>query len=132
MSPLARLALLVLSVAAGLEGRPARLARERTVVVTSRPPYYTPALLHVTAGETVRWINPLPAERHGVREVEASTFSFELPPGGEEVVRFPRPGEYVYRCRFHPWMLGRIVVEESKSSPEVRKSLGAPAGPGSP
>jgi len=88
MSALTHLALFLLGLAAGLGSPTAHLDRERTIVVTSRPPYYTPAVLRVTAGEAVRWINPLPAERHGVREVEQSTFSFELSPGGEQVVRF--------------------------------------------
>jgi|1186.fasta_scaffold227078_2 plastocyanin len=113
MSALTHLALFLLGLAAGLGSPTAHLDRERTIVVTSRPPYYTPAVLRVTVGEAVRWINPLPAERHGVREVEQSTFSFELSPGGEQVVRFTQTGEYVYRCRFHPWMQGRIVVEEA-------------------
>src|SRR4051812_32651138 len=70
MSALTHLALFLLGLAAGLGSPTAHLDRERTIVVTSRPPYYTPAALRVTVGEAVRWINPLPAERHGVREVE--------------------------------------------------------------
>ncbi|HEX6094890.1 MAG TPA: cupredoxin domain-containing protein [Thermoanaerobaculia bacterium] len=91
-----------------------RLAREHTIMVSNGPPFYAPATVTVRVGETVHWRSGVHSDTHGVREALHGTFSLEIPPGGEVTHQFQRPGEYPYRCRFHPWMVGKIVVEPRK------------------
>jgi plastocyanin len=91
-----------------------RLAREHTILVSNGPPFYAPATVTVQVGETVHWRSGAHSDTHGVREALHGTFSLEIPPGGEVRHQFQRPGEYPYRCRFHPWMVGKVVVEPRK------------------
>lgn len=97
--------------AAVAEGRQMRLEREHVVRVGTLAPFYSPPFVRVRVGDSVRWANGMLADTHGVRDVRRGVFSFEIPPGGEARFRFREPGEYVYRCRFHPWMTGRVLVE---------------------
>lgn len=88
-----------------------RLAREHTILVSNGAPFYAPGTMTVQVGETVHWRSAVHSDTHSVREALHGTFSLEIPPGGEVSHQFQRAGEYQYRCRFHPWMVGRIVVE---------------------
>jgi len=67
----------------------------------------------------VRWVNSLLAERHSVREVGGGLFAMDIPPGESMSYRFDRPGEYEYRCRFHAWMRGRVIVEPRRLVAQV-------------
>lgn len=89
----------------------ARLVREHSILVTNAAPFYAPGSITIRAGENVRWRSGRQSDTHSVREVLHGTFSLELTPGGEVSHRFKQSGEYEYRCRYHPWMAGRIVVE---------------------
>ena len=96
-----------------------QLAAEHTVFVYPSPPYYRPREIHLRVGESVRWVNSLLAERHSVREVGGGLFAMDIPPGESMSYRFERPGEYEYRCRFHAWMRGRVIVEPRRLSAQV-------------
>lgn len=96
-----------------------QLAAEHTVFVYPSPPYYRPREIHLRVGESVRWVNSLLAERHSVREVGGGLFAMDIPPGESRSYRFERPGEYEYRCRFHAWMRGRVIVEPRRLNAQV-------------
>lgn len=99
------------TVAIAAEGERGRLAREHVVHVGTAAPFYSPSVVRVRVGDSVRWVNDMLADTHGVRDVRRGVFSFEIPPGGQACFRFREAGEYTYRCRFHPWMTGRVLVE---------------------
>lgn len=88
-----------------------KLAREHTIFVSNDVPFYAPATLVIRAGEKVHWRSGTRSDTHSVREALHGTFSLDIPPGGEVTYHFRRTGEYRYRCRYHPWMVGTIVVE---------------------
>jgi plastocyanin len=92
----------------------ARVAREHTIQVSNAAPFYAPAAMTIRAGETVHWRSGRHSDTHSVREALHGTFSIEIPPGGDVSHQFRRAGEYQYRCRYHPWMVGRIVVEPKR------------------
>lgn len=91
-----------------------RLAREHTISVSNGPPFYAPAAVTVQVGDTVRWRSAVSSDTHSVREALHGTFSLEIAPGGEATHQFKRPGEYLYRCRYHPWMMGKVVVQPKR------------------
>lgn len=91
-----------------------RLVREHTIQVSNGVPFYAPATVTIRAGESVHWRSSGPSDTHSVREALHGTFSLEIPPGAEVSHHFKRTGEYQYRCRYHPWMVGRIVVEPKR------------------
>jgi plastocyanin len=70
---------------------------------------FTPAVLEVTVGDTVTWINDDDTE-HTVTAFEGAFDSGELAEGASFSFTFDSPGEYRYRCLFHSEMQGTIVV----------------------
>jgi plastocyanin len=107
-----------------------RLAREHTILVSNGTPFYAPGTVTVHVGETVHWRSGVHSDTHSVREALHGTFSLEIPPGGEVTHQFQRPGEYQYRCRYHPWMVGKIVVEPRRL--EIRWGLSSEEPRGTP
>src|SRR5918994_4917716 len=69
---------------------------------------FSPAILTISAGDTVTWTN---------RDAVAHTAtgdgfdSGDLAQGGSYSVTFAAPGTYDYLCTPHPTMTGRIVVQ---------------------
>jgi plastocyanin len=70
---------------------------------------FNPAVLEVTVGDTVTWINDDDTE-HTVTAFEGAFDSGELAEGASFSFTFDSPGEYRYRCLFHSEMQGTIVV----------------------
>lgn len=70
---------------------------------------FQPATLTIAPGATVRWFidDALP---HTVTAADASWDSGNLAPGGTFERRYDLPGTYPYLCRYHPGMVGTIVV----------------------
>lgn len=99
--------------------REAQIARVHGVAVTNAPPYYSPAELSIRAGETVRWTNQQLSDTHSAIETSRAAFALEIPPGESASYRFERPGEYLFRCRYHPWMGGKVTVRAA----DLRLSL---------
>jgi plastocyanin len=71
--------------------------------------YFSPSLLYVPSGTTVRWTN------HGKHHHTVTAFglldSGEVEPGGSFSAHFVYPGTYDYLCEFHPArMYGQVVV----------------------
>lgn len=80
-------------------------------VVRVRDFLYAPRLLYVRTNRTVTFIND-DAEAHAVTGPAGSFDSGTIDPHAEWRHSFSRPGVYYYRCSFHPYMRGRIVVSK--------------------
>jgi plastocyanin len=76
-------------------------------VITVQGHAYAPADLTVAVGTTVRWVN-----RDTVaHSATGNGFDVELPPNGEGAYTFATAGTYDVRCRYHPTMRGRVIVQ---------------------
>jgi len=71
--------------------------------------YYSPSVLYVKPGMTVRWTNR--GKHHHTTTANWLWESGELSQGASVSLTFTRSGTYYYYCREHPyWMRGTIVV----------------------
>ena len=70
---------------------------------------FNPAVLEVTVGDTVTWINDDDTE-HTVSAIDGAFDSGELAQGASFSFTFDSPGEYRYLCLFHSEMQATIVV----------------------
>ena len=88
----------------------AALAAE-TVEILIQDYKFTPALLTVKAGTTVKWTNREKRTTHSVLFSGPGGFESErLFPGESWQRAFDTPGSYPYGCGPHPEMKGAIVV----------------------
>lgn len=74
--------------------------------------YYSPPTLAVVIGKnnTITWVNNDIAP-HTVTADDGSFNSGNLNPGDSWTHVFTTPGTYTYRCAYHPWMRGTIIVK---------------------
>ncbi len=88
------------------------------VVIPDGVDQFTPAIISISAGETVRWINndtkqpshdfaSLPGTKPENKELKV----IELKSGEMFEHTFSRPGEYIYFCYIHKGMIGKVVVK---------------------
>lgn len=73
---------------------------------------YSPAVLHVHAGDTVAFVNAS-GDYHTVTFVASpadAPSSVGIPPGGAFKTTLNVAGTYGYRCLYHIGMVGQIVV----------------------
>jgi plastocyanin len=70
---------------------------------------YRPLVLRVRSGSVVTFAN-MDAEAHTVTAVDGAFDSGTLDPGQRWKRRFERPGRYVFRCAYHPYMHGEVDV----------------------
>ncbi|MFI9811204.1 cupredoxin domain-containing protein [Saccharothrix variisporea] len=97
---------LLLSLAA--VGLNAPAATAATFTVSMQNLQYNPPTLNVQVGDTVRWTNN---ETNGVtHSVTGGPLSADVNPGESFSFTFTSAGTVNYRCRFHPDMLGSVVV----------------------
>jgi plastocyanin/DNA-binding beta-propeller fold protein YncE len=98
-------ALLLALTAIGLNTPAATAA---TFEVSMQNLQYNPATLNVSVGDTVRWTNN---ETNGVvHSVTGGPLSSDVNAGESYSFTFTSAGTVNYRCRFHPDMLGSVVV----------------------
>lgn len=82
-----------------------------TVVVDIRDYRFTPQVLTIQAGTTVKWTNSERRTTHSVQFLGLGGLESErLFPGESWQRSFDTPGEYPYACGPHPEMKGGIVV----------------------
>jgi YVTN family beta-propeller protein len=79
---------------------------------------FTPAVLQVSAGESVTWVNDDGAP-HSVA-LKNGMASDTVMPGSSYSANFDHPGDYDYLCSVHPYMSGKILVTERQPTPVVR------------
>ncbi|HEV2262002.1 MAG TPA: cupredoxin family copper-binding protein [Candidatus Rubrimentiphilum sp.] len=85
-------------------------AAPATPTVTINNFAYSPKVLTITAGTTVRFINR-DTEAHTVTYTGPEKFdSAGLDTGDSWTHTFTKPGTYAYFCTLHPFMKGTIVV----------------------
>ena len=79
---------------------------------------FAPALVEVSAGETVTWVNDDGAP-HSIA-VKNGAASDTVMPGSSYSANFDRPGNYDYLCSIHPYMTGKILVTDRRPTSVVR------------
>jgi plastocyanin len=89
------------------EPRAGQAASEVEVVITDLK--YAPAILSVSPGTTVRWVNRDLMD-HTVTSRSGLWDSGNIRPGASWSRRFDEPGSYPYLCTPHPFMTGTVVV----------------------
>ncbi len=89
------------------------------VVIPDGVDQFMPAIITISAGDTVRWTNndshrpshdfaSLPGPNPENKELKV----VELKPGEVFEHTFKRPGEYIYFCYIHKGMIGKVVVDQ--------------------
>jgi plastocyanin len=82
-------------------------------VVSIRDYRFSPEILSIKAGDTVRWINLEKRSSHSILFDGAETIESErLFPGEVWSRHFDVPGKFQYHCGPHPEMFGMIEVFE--------------------
>ncbi|MGH7903089.1 MAG: cupredoxin domain-containing protein [Candidatus Dormibacteraceae bacterium] len=71
---------------------------------------FRPGNVHVTAGQTVAWLNASGNYHTVTFETAGLTSSPGFGPGKIFEMRFDRPGVYRYRCEYHQGMTGEVTV----------------------
>jgi plastocyanin len=72
---------------------------------------FMPAILRVTVGTTVSWLNHDDIPHTVTSSADPPLFrSHPLDTGDRFALRFERPGSYSYFCSLHPHMTGAIEV----------------------
>jgi plastocyanin len=112
----------VLALATSAAGGPASIntanlpVQSGHVTVTISNREYHPAILVITSGTTVTWVNRDPMA-HTVTEGQHASatprgFNSGLLASGQTwTTTFHTPGTFVYTCTFHPDMNGHIVIK---------------------
>ena len=112
--PLAAAVTLVLSAASyAADPAPApQVAAAEAGSVTINNFEFQPALMTVTPGTKVTWVNK-DEEPHTVLSADGgATFkSPALDTDDKFSFTFTKPGTYTYLCTVHPYMTGRVVVQ---------------------
>lgn len=81
-----------------------------TVTVSNDAPFYLPTTILIDVGGTIEWVNSEHGQTHSIGAEGGAFVSPDLTPNTRWSYRFQREGEYAYRCRFHPWMHGKVIV----------------------
>lgn len=80
--------------------------------------FYYPSIVKIKVGDSVSWTN-LDKDPHTVTDGTPQTkwgtvFNSGLMRQGKEYkFKFTEPGEYPYLCALHPWMSGKVLVEDT-------------------
>ena len=85
-----------------------------TVTVSMASLKFVPSIVHIKAGETVKWTNN-DSPPHNVTYQSGPKFASSKPvmnPGTSYSVTFKQAGTVTYICTIHPFMKGTIVVSK--------------------
>jgi plastocyanin len=102
----------VLIAGSGLMAGVAILAapKQHTHTVTIEAVQFAPARLTVHPGERIVWVNKDPFP-HTVTAANRAFDSGSIAANASWTFVPSKPGEYPYRCTFHPNMQGQITVQ---------------------
>ena len=104
------IAVFFLALSAALAGHAAdNNSSEKTVTIDNFN--FSPAVITVPAGTTIRWTNrdDIP---HTVVSDDKTTFkSKPLDTDEQFTYTFSKPGTYSYFCSIHPKMTGKVIVQ---------------------
>lgn len=85
----------------------------RIALVTIKDYQFSPRVLHIRSGDTVRWMNGEKRASHSILFLgEKGLESDRLFPGDTWDRQFTHAGPYNYTCGPHPEMSGEIVVTD--------------------
>jgi plastocyanin len=99
---------------------------------------YVPQNVHISAGDTIRFVNTDPTSGNGhsfsevVPEGTPPKFDSRITPPGtftdvEDVANL-QPGEYAFHCKNHEVMHGKLTVDPPRGTPVAREvRLGRPS-----
>jgi plastocyanin len=79
--------------------------------------FYNPSIVKIKINDSVSWMN-LDKDPHTVTDGSpqskwGTVFDSGLMKQGKVFnFKFTKPGEYPYLCALHPWMMGRVIVED--------------------
>jgi len=79
--------------------------------------FYSPSIVKIKIDDSVSWMN-LDKDPHTVTDGTpqskwGTVFDSGLMKQGKAFnFKFTKPGEYSYLCALHPWMLGKVIVED--------------------
>ncbi|MEE8132344.1 MAG: plastocyanin/azurin family copper-binding protein [Nitrososphaerales archaeon] len=79
--------------------------------------FYNPPIVKIKAGDSISWMN-LGNDPHTVTDgilqsKWGNVFDSGLMRKGEEFrFKFTKMGDYPYLCALHPWMIGKVIVED--------------------
>jgi plastocyanin len=71
--------------------------------------YYDPVNVTILAGASVTWTNQ-DNFTHGLQADNGAFYRYMIQPGGSYSFTFNSTGTFTYRCPFHSWMSGEIIV----------------------
>ena len=71
---------------------------------------FHPAILTITAGSTVTWVNE-DEEPHTIVSATGLFRSEALDTHASFSFKFDKPGTYLFACSIHPQMTGKILVQ---------------------
>jgi plastocyanin len=106
----------------------------------SGAPGYKPDSITVVLGvnSSVTWVNDDTGVPHTVTSLNVTgggpVFdSSNLPAGQSFTYNFTQPGTYLYKCNYHSWMTGTVVVKKGSGSSggisiSIPKGAGQPSG----
>lgn len=100
--------LLVVAACQGSQGEPADEEPVRTTEVSVVDNDFEPAVIEISAGDTVTWT----WEGSRPHDVEGDGFKSEVQESGTFEYTFDETGEYDYVCNIHSGMSGTVVVTE--------------------
>src|SRR5947209_2738691 len=72
---------------------------------------FSPAHKTVKVGTKVTWTNPTAAPHTVTSKTKTWKFDKPLDQGKTVTFTFKKAGTYLYKCTFHPGMVGKIVVK---------------------
>ena len=84
-------------------------AEAKTWDVDIRSYVFTPSIVRIKAGDSVKWTN-YDTVGHSATADDGG-WDTETGTGALKVIKFDKAGTYKYHCSPHPWMQGTIVVE---------------------
>ncbi len=81
----------------------------KTWDVDIRSYVFTPSILKVKAGDSIKWIN-YDTVGHSATADDGS-WDTGTGTGTLKIIKFDKAGTYKYHCSPHPWMQGQVIVE---------------------
>ncbi|MDQ6803508.1 MAG: cupredoxin domain-containing protein [Actinomycetota bacterium] len=72
---------------------------------------FKPSTLTVASGTTVAFTNMDTTEHTATEDIGPTFDTGTIQHGQTKTVTFTKPGKYGYKCNFHPFMTGTVIVK---------------------
>lgn len=89
---------------------PASAVPRPPVKITIGGMSYSAPQMNARVGDTVEWINKDVVD-HTATEKQKSIWNVSIAPGKSMKVVMKKAGTYDYYCRYHPNMVGRLIIK---------------------